>query len=384
MGYLTPVDIANRALQHLGATRIDATLGFDEPSLNASETAFAYDKLREAELATCVWRFAIKRTILRPIDTDTMLLAPTLWSSLATYFVGSIVVDATGEIWESKIPNNLGNDPGESDAWGQYFGPLSVMTYDATTAYFPGELVYVADGDGNNRVYRSLQGSNTDNPATATAWSATATYLKNQVATVAAVAYMSLIDLNTNNPPATSPLVWTTTFVGGKGSLKWLQIGGPEFPSGVGLTPPYIIYPLGTGPVSQSPTRNIYRLPANFLREAPRDPKAGAASYLGSPTNLQYTDWLLEGDYIVTRDVDPIMYRFVADITNVREMTALFSEYLAARVALETCQRITQSDSKLQAISNIYQHHKAQSKIANGIETGPTEPPLDDWIATRL
>ena len=45
MAYLTPVDVANRALQHLGATRIDAALGFAESSLNASETAFAYDKL---------------------------------------------------------------------------------------------------------------------------------------------------------------------------------------------------------------------------------------------------------------------------------------------------------------------------------------------------
>jgi len=412
MRYQTSVDVANRALQHLGATRIDSDLGFDEASLNASETGFAYDKLRRAELSTSVWRFAIKKAVLRPMDVHTMLLRPTLWSSLTTYFVGHIVVDQNGQMWESTIPDNLGNNPIQSPAWEQYFGPVSVMQYDSTVAYFSGELVYTIDGSGVVRVYRSLENSNTDNPATPTAWDPTVLYFKDQIVgfgTLDAITedgdemlleddsaiiemeqsnttYMSLLDFNIGNDPALPhvPPAWTVIFVGGIGSLKWLQIGGPEFPFGSTIQPPYIIYPIGTGPVSQSPSRSIYRLPAGYLREAPRDPKAGSASYLGAPTNLQYTDWNLENDYIVTRDVDPILFRFVADLTNVRQMTDLFLEYLAARIAMETCQRITQSDTKLQGISNIYQYHKNQSKIANGIETGATEPPLDDYIATRL
>ena len=184
MPYLTPVDVANRALQHLGAARIDAALGFTEPSLNASETAFAYDKLRQSELSTGVWRFAIKKAILRPIDSNTLILRPTLWSSVTTYFVGSIVSDQTGQLWLSKTRNNVGNDPTQTLAWEQYFGPLTVMKYDSSTAYFAGELVYTAPGDGSYNVYYSLQSSNAVDPSLPNQWSITTTYFQNQIVQV--------------------------------------------------------------------------------------------------------------------------------------------------------------------------------------------------------
>jgi hypothetical protein len=105
-------------------------------------------------------------------------------------------------------------DPGQSrqrpavvDAtpyWEPYFGPLAVALYDSTEAYSAGELVYTTAGDGTNRVYVSLQSDNEDNPATATAYDATVTYQKNDVVTSSAIAYMSLIDLNTANTPASS------------------------------------------------------------------------------------------------------------------------------------------------------------------------------------
>ena len=184
MAYLTPVDVANRALQHLGATRIDAAIGFAENSLNASETAFAYDILRKAELRTGVWRFAIRKAILRPIDSNTMLLVPTMWASTTTYFVGSIVSDQTGQLWSSRRRNNLGNDPTQTLLWEQYFGPLTVMKYDSSTTYFDGELVYTAPGDGSYNVYRSLQNSNAVDPSLPNQWSATTTYFQNQVVQV--------------------------------------------------------------------------------------------------------------------------------------------------------------------------------------------------------
>ena len=78
------------------------------------------------------------------------------------------------------------------------------------------------------------------------------------------------------------------------------------------------------------------------------------------------------------------MFRFVADLTNVREMDVLFLEYVASRLAYELCERITQSSDKLKTLISVYQDHKNVAKLANGIETGATEPPLDDYIATRL
>jgi hypothetical protein len=75
--FRTSIDIANRACQHLGQTRIGAA-GFNEVSRPAREIGAVFDVLRRAELERNPWRFAIR--LLRAIDTNTMLLAPSLWT----------------------------------------------------------------------------------------------------------------------------------------------------------------------------------------------------------------------------------------------------------------------------------------------------------------
>lgn len=430
--FLTPVDIANRSLQHCGSTRIDPTLGFAEDSKQASEIGFCYDKLRLAELRRNVWVFAIKLAALRAIDADTMLLTPGLWASGTTYFFGSIVADENGQLWISNIPNNLGNQPENTTAWDEYFGPMTVMLYDSTTTYSAGELVYTTAGDGTSRVFISLENANADNPATATAWSATVTYEKNQVITYLTVIYMSQIDLNLNQVPGTSPTTWsaltsynigntvlgsdsiiysslgsgntnhnpvtdgglhwltigpapwTISFIGGAGSIKWRQIGGAEFPMGVGVVPLNFIYPIGSGPSTQTSSRNVFRLPANWLREAPQDPKAGSTSALGAPTNRLYNDWLYQGDYIVSMQVDPIIYRFVADTVDVRRFDAMFCEGLACRIGYEVCEILTQSSTKKADIAKAYDEFMGWARTVNAIQAGSEEPPLDDYLAVRF
>src|SRR5262249_52085935 len=238
----------------------------------------------------------------------TMTLVPGLWVPTTTYFKGSIVSNQNNNLWISRIHQNLGNQPENSLTWEPHFGPMTISAWDSTIAYFAGELVYTQVGDGTARVYLSRQNSNTDNPATATLWSSTVTYNIDDVVTQAGIPYRSLLGLNTNHVPPNATF-WSTTIGGGTGSLKWLQIAGPEFPLGVGVTDADIIYPLGTGPLQQQTTRNVFRLPAGWLRKAPQDPKEGATSFLGSPGNAQYQDWLIENEYIVTRFSDPIMLR---------------------------------------------------------------------------
>ena len=429
--FLTDLDIRNRALQHCGARRVASAT---EVSKENNETKFVYGKLRRAELERNTWTFATKRAILRPVDNTTMLLAPGAWVSTVTYFVGSIVADGFNNNWSSKIPDNVGNDPTQSpNAWEPYFGTMTVQPWLSTTTYFSGELVYTAAGDGTNRVFISLQNANADNPATATAWSATASYNRNAIVTYLAVAYMSRIDLNLNQVPATtfaaewavgttygaaakvtgsdgtiyssiaggnigndpviSPTFWTntgvlspwdTTFVSGTGSMKWRQIGGAEFPNGVGLRELNIIYPLNTGPTTQESTRNIYRLPNGYLKTCSQDPKAGATSYLGAEAGLPYKDWLFESGYIVSRETDPIMFRFVADVTDVSMFQTQFAEGLACRLALEVCEGLTNSSSKLADISKEYDRFMNEARRSNAIEAGSEEPPVDDYIAARL
>jgi len=429
--FTSKVDIGNRSLQHCGAARMDATLGFNEQSRNAAEVAFNYDKAREVELRKRFWTFAIKRTVIRPIDTNTMRLDPALWASITTYFVGSIVADQSGNLWISRIRNNLNNDPLLSNYWDPYFGPRSVSLYDSTVAYSSGELVYTTAGDGTYRAYLSLIDGNEDNPAIGTAYDATVTYFKNQVVTSASVAYMSLIDLNTGNTPAssaaawnsgttyttgqavtgsdgirytsvgngnlgndptlTSPTswtntgtltAWTTAFTGGTGSGQWLQIGGAEFPMGVGLTTLNVIYPAGSGPSWQSTSNNVYLKPAGYLRLAPQNPKPGMSS-LGGPSGSRYDDWLFEGDYLITSDGGPIVLRFVADFTDVARMDADFCEAVAARIAFAICDTITQSNSQISIVAKTFKEWDSDAKTIDGIESGYTDPPEDELIAVR-
>lgn len=382
--YRTPVDIANRALQHVGSIRI-ATTDFSENSKNCSETAFCYGKVREAELRRNVWTFATRRTMLRAIDDNTMLLDAALWAVGTTYFVGSIAADQYGNLWISTIPNNLANDPLTTNGyWDPYFGPLAVALYDSDEAYYAGELVYTAAGDGTNRVYLSLQSGNSDVPATATTYSATTTYSKNEVVTYLGTPYMSLVDLNTGNTPASSPTQWTTTFVGGAGSVKWLQIGGAEFPFGVGLKTLNIVYPLGTGPTVQTASRYIYKLPAGFLRQASQNPGAGVTTWLGGPHGIMFQDFVFENGFLLTSQAGPIPFRFVANVTDVSRMDPMFCEGLAARVALEVCEPITQSTSKLAAIAKIYDIWVGEARTINAIEQGTEQPPDDDYVSCRL
>jgi hypothetical protein len=426
-----PVDIANRACDHCGVGLIDRTEGFTEDSKAALRIGAVYGKLRRTELRRNVWKFAIREAMLRALDTDTMILSAALWVASTTYFVGSIVADEDENLWISRVPNNLNFQPQNTTAWEPYFGPMTVSLYASTVSYAAGELAYTAAGDGTNRVFLSLQNDNTDNPATATAWAATTTYRKNQVITYLTVAYMSLIDLNTGNIPSAASIAWslsttyaignqavgsdgyvytsltngnlnhdptldagnwtntgvlspwTTAFTGGTGSLKWLQIGGAEFPNGVTLATLTNVYPIGSGPASQSGTLNVYRMPAGFLRFAPQDPKAGSSNALGAPTNRLYEDWNPESDFMVSADAGPIRLRFVADVTDVRKMDDMFCETLGARIGLEVCEPLTQSREKIVTIAGKYKQSERDAIAINGIETGPVEPALDDFLACR-
>lgn len=424
-----PVNIGNRALQHCGAARMGSA-GFNEDSRNAAEVSFAYDPQREVELRRRYWNFAIKRAVLRAIDDNTMRLDPALWSPGTTFFVGSIVSDQAGNFWTSRIPNNLNNDPLLTTFWEPYFGPLSVSLYDSATAYCTGEVVYTTSGNGTALIYLSLQSDNSDAPGTATPYDATVTYSKNQVVTFAAVAYMSLIDFNRNNEPDLAPPLfdlavtyasgalvggsdgviyqsvgsgnigheptlndgnwtstgvlnpWTTVFVGGTGSDKWLLIGGTSFPAGVALTTLNITYPAGAGPSWQSGSRNVFLKPAGYLRLAPQNPKPGLNS-LGGPSGVGYDDWLLEGEYLTSSSAGPITLRFVADFTDVARMEADFCEAVAARIAMAICDTITQSNAQLQIVQGVFKKWESDALTVDGIESGFEDPPDDDLITVR-
>jgi hypothetical protein len=432
--FLFPVDIANRGLDHIGMTPIKESLGFTEASKQAIICGRLYDKLRRAELQRSVWRFAIRQVMLRPVATTTLKLVPSLWSASTTYFPGSIVADQYGTIWVSNSPGNLNNDPLNSSAWEQYFGPLNVSLWDSTggTSYRASELVYTAAGDGTNRVYMSRLDGNTDTPATATAWSATVTYFKDQVITKSAVAYQSRIDNNLNQDPATTFFAewavgttygaaakvtgsdgvlyssiaggnigndpttdggvhwtntgvlspWDSTFVGGTGSINWQQIGGAEFPAGVTVAPLNLNYPPGAGPVQQTGTRNVYMVPSGFLRRAPAEPKGVYAAWWPAEHSADDYDFL--DRYFTSRNSNVLAFRFVADTVDVTTFDDMFCERLGARIAIEVCEPLSQSTAKKQAAASEYEKFGRDAVAVNAILIGAEEPPMEELVACRL
>lgn len=327
--YQTSVDIANRALQHVGGRRIVA---LTDDSVNASAVSFCYDKLREAELRRNVWVFSIRKAAVRPVDTTTYKLTPAAYAAGTTYAAGA-VVSSGGLLWESTSGTNLGNTPGlDASPWELYAGPLTIRLFvlnsaatQSDVAYFSGELVRGNGAGDTTTIYRSLVSNNSDVPP----------------------------------------------------SANWLSLGAV----GVLLS---ILYPIGAGPVSNSDTRNVFVLPNSFLREAPQDPKGGNVSWLGAPGGSPPDDWTFENGYLVSQSSTLIVMRFAASVTRVPQMDPMFCEGLAARIGLEICEEVTQSADKLKTVAGAYTRFMSEAREVNGIEVGPVESPEDDYIACRV
>lgn len=381
--FKTTLDIAKRVADHLGQSR---PITLSDPGKLVEIFNDIYGKIRQAELRRNTWKFAIKRSCLRPMDTTTRVLIPPAWSAttgtpnpLGFYQPGSIVsylgayYTTHEKVLNSDVPGS------DNSAWMRYFGPIAVSPWDTTgkTTYFPGELVYIFSGAGAVTVFMALQttlvGAIND-PRVAEDWAATVTYALGEGVTFSSVTYYSNIDLNLNQTPGTDP-GWTAGTVG---SQQWVPILGATLELHRG------IYPIGSGPSSQTFTRNVYMLPFGFLRVAPEDPKAGSVSILGAPSNIMYRDYDLEGNFIVSRESLPILYRYVADMADITLFDAMFAEGIGCRIAYEGCEAITQSTERRKNIQQDYALFMGEARKLNGIEIGAIQPPVDDYISCRL
>jgi hypothetical protein len=395
---LTETAIANRAIGLLGASDYIAAGALrTENSRNAIAILNVYDQDRQAELRRNVWRFAIRTTALRPIGWFSKFLTFATWLVGTTYAVNDVVVGSDGNTYFSLLSGNLGNDPTSTTGkWTLYFGNLVaqefVMAWSATITYDTGHHTIGSDGQaytslvnanlnhnpvGDGGVHWVLTSSVTDGDADdSTAGTGddipnivTATLLSfysGEVVYVGRNVYLSKVNANDDLPGAAT-------------TNEWLL-----FTALPALSSFNFIYPIGTGPEQQDLTKNAYRLPNGFLREAPQDPKAGATLFLGAPSALPYNDWNFENQFITTRDSGVLLFRFVADIMDPTMFDPMFSVGLAHRLAEDCCQAITQSDAKQAALVKSYDKVMSEARIVNGIETGAYQPPEDDYISCRI
>jgi hypothetical protein len=446
--YQQPLDIGNRACVHLGAKLMSAADFYTSPVTQQGQSmAFVYDKVRRAELTSNVWRFSIRQATMRAISDGVLKMVPNAWVSTQNYERGAIA-SVNNIPYVSIQPGNVGIQPGTvgSTAWDMFFGCPAVYPFDNATGYWLGESVYKSNYSGKTMAFTTTQDTaqgivnqasgpvssssspNSNDPSIPTPWLITTIYEQGDVVQdpVSGFYYRSFINVNLGNYPNTyvmfnasttyrqndivtgqdgqlyqsyvfnnkgndptldathafwSPTSqvnpWIPAFSGSSCAQGWIR-------QNTGLTNAVPVYPIGSGPTTQTWNRNVFLLPFGFLRRAPQDPKAGVFSYLGAPSGLMADDFNLENEFLTSRTPWPISLRFAADITLVPKMDALFQEALAARLAFDCAEFVTQSAEKKKMIGDIYASYIGRARTVNGIETGPTEPPLDDYLTCRL
>jgi hypothetical protein len=90
------------------------------------------------------------------------------------------------------------------------------------------------------------------------------------------------------------------------------------------------------------------------------------------------------GSAIVSDQASPINIRYVSQNVTEGLFDPSFAEAFAALLAVETCEELTQSSSKLQQAGKIYDDAMEDAKQRNAFEQRPMNPPIDSWITQRF
>lgn len=138
-----------------------------------------------------------------------------------------------------------------------------------------------------------------------------------------------------------------------------------------------------------------YTLPPDFLDIAPPDQVFGVAGggtlagnqiLAGTPiiTGSPIVDWQIEGNMIASNQVPPLNLRYVSSNVTEAMFDPCFEEAFAAALAVMTCEELTQSNTKLQAVATIYDAAIEIAKKRNAFDGRPIQPPTDSFIIARF
>ncbi len=123
-----------------------------------------------------------------------------------------------------------------------------------------------------------------------------------------------------------------------------------------------------------------YALPADFLS------LIELTDYrLPSPTEPEQYQFRTgsAGTMIETDLTAPLRIRYVAKITDTTRYDPLFVQALACSIAMQVCEPITQSTTKLQSVQQQYQYWMEQAETVDAIEK-PPQPMFDSsWLMER-
>lgn len=129
-------------------------------------------------------------------------------------------------------------------------------------------------------------------------------------------------------------------------------------------------------PSSTSPLGYTYQfpLPADWIR---------TIKVLADPEDEhEMQDFALRGRNILA-DESVVYLLYTRRVEDPNQFDTLFRDSLAAAMAYQMCEQITQSNTKKEALLEEYQIIINEAKRANAIERRSDEPPPDEWITVR-
>lgn len=100
--------------------------------------------------------------------------------------------------------------------------------------------------------------------------------------------------------------------------------------------------------------------------------------------NTPDLDWQIEGRKILTNDSNTLYLRYIADIEDCAQWDASFYNVVAGALAIDICEKLTQSNQKKQLCAQLYADDVKMAKRVDAFESGPEEAPDDDWWMARL
>lgn len=132
-----------------------------------------------------------------------------------------------------------------------------------------------------------------------------------------------------------------------------------------------ILAPHSTAPLFQY--NRAFAVPSDFLA-------------LIKPSRLGM-DWHLElhegVQCILTNDGASINVRYIARVTDPALFDPSFVQMFACKLAWQCCERITQSNTKRDAMMREYDFHRAEARRMNAFEKEVQPQPMDEWLIGR-
>jgi hypothetical protein len=127
-----------------------------------------------------------------------------------------------------------------------------------------------------------------------------------------------------------------------------------------------------------------FALPSDYLRALMVGHYWPGFDWSDYRTGPDGQDWLIENGFILYNSAGPLRLRYISKVTDTSLFDSAFVEAFACKLAVETCEAITQSTQKWQMVSDMYSQALRNARRAGAIELPPQQIADDSWMLGRL